>query len=164
MTALAENAWYVIKTKPRQEERALQCLDNQGFEVFGPKLHVKRLRRGKRTNVVEPMFPGYLFVRPDNLIDQFYKLRSAYGVNNVLKFGDSIPTLPQQWIDDLRSIGDQEESGAPKVGDHVEVKEGPFRGYMAKIVELDGESRCFVLLEWMQKKVRANFSYNELTL
>ncbi|MBT43404.1 MAG: transcription/translation regulatory transformer protein RfaH [Idiomarina sp.] len=164
MEALTSDAWYVLKTKPRQDERAIQSLDNQGFEVFGPKLTVKKVRRGKRMSSVEPMFPGYVFVRPDNLIEQFYKLRNTFGVNNVLKFGDSIPTIPQSWIDDLRSMDAAAESDAPQVGDSVEIKEGPFRGYMAKIVELDGESRCFVLLEWMQKKVRANFSYSELTL
>lgn len=164
MDSLAGNAWYVLKTKPKQETRAIQSLERQGFEVFGPQLTVSKIRRGKRTKVTEPMFPGYLFVRPDNLIEQFYRLRSTYGVNNVLRFGDSIPTVPQQWIDDLKSLNDVDTEDAPKVGDEVEIKHGPFRGYMAKIVELDGESRCFVLLDWMQKQVKASFSYSELSL
>ena len=63
MEALTSDAWYVLKTKPRQDERAIQSLDNQGFEVFGPKLTVKKVRRGKRMSSVEPMFPGYVFVR-----------------------------------------------------------------------------------------------------
>ena len=49
MEALASDAWYVLKTKPRQDERAIQSLDNQGFEVFGPTLNVKKVSRGKRT-------------------------------------------------------------------------------------------------------------------
>lgn len=164
MEALKADAWYVLKTKPRQDERAIRNLDDQGFEVFGPKLTVKKVLRGKRTECIEPMFPGYVFVRPNNLVEQFYKLKNTFGVNNVLKFGDSIPTVPQSWIDDLRSMDASAESNAPQVGDSVEIKEGPFRGYMAKIVDLDGESRCFVLLEWMQKKVKASFSYNELAI
>ncbi|RXS43043.1 transcription/translation regulatory transformer protein RfaH [Idiomarina sp. 29L] len=162
MSQLDSDVWYVIRTKPKQEERAALNLENQGFEVFAPKLTVKKLRRGVRTSVVEPMFPNYLFVRLDDIIEQFYKIRSTYGVAGVLRFGNNIPKIPQQWVDEMKGVDELTDEQAPKVGDSVEIQQGPFRGFLAKIVQLDGESRCFVMLEWMQKEVKANFSYKEL--
>jgi transcriptional antiterminator RfaH len=162
MNELQPDVWYIVRTKPKQEERAILNLENQGFEVFAPELTVKKVRRGVRTSVVERMFPGYVFVKPDDIIEQFYKLRSTYGVAGVLRFGDNIPKVPQSWIDQMRGVDRLTDEQAPQVGDTVEIQQGPFRGFLAKIVKLDGESRCFVMLEWMQKEVEANFSYKEL--
>lgn len=162
MNKLEPDVWYIVRTKPKQEERAILNLENQGFGVFAPELTVKKLRRGVRTSVVERMFPGYVFVKPDNIIEQFYKLRSTYGVAGVLRFGDNIPKVPQSWIDQMRGVDQLTDEQAPQVGDTVEIQQGPFRGFLAQIVKLDGESRCFVMLEWMQKEVKANFSYKEL--
>ena len=158
------DAWYVLKSKPRQEVRAVQNLENQGFEAYCPQLMVEKIRRGVRQKVLEPMFPGYLFVHPDNLIEQFYKLRSTYGVASVLRFGDNIPQIPDEFIQQLKQLDKGEDTLAPKVGDKVEIKSGPFKGFLAKVIKLDGESRCFVMLEWMQKEVTATFSYSELAL
>lgn len=158
------DAWYVLKTKPKQEIRAVQNLENQGFEAYCPKLTVEKIRRGTRKKVVEPMFPSYVFVHPDSLVEQFYKLRSTYGVASVLRFGDNIPQISEGFIEQLKQLDNREEEQAPAPGDAVEIKTGPFKGFMAKIVKLDGESRCFVMLEWMQKQVTANFSYQDLAL
>ena len=96
--------WYVLKTKPRQEDRALENLNRQGFKCFGPKLNVERIVRGKRSLRTEPLFPGYVFVQSDELAEQFYKLRSTYGVHSLVRFGDRIPKLPQSWIDSIRGM------------------------------------------------------------
>ncbi len=164
MDSMANDGWYVLKTKPRQEDRALENLARQGFNSFGPKLAVERILRGKRTVRTEPMFPGYIFVQSDELATQFYKLRSTYGVHSVVRFGDRIPKLPQSWIDSIRGMEASAETQAPEVGDQVEITEGPFKGFLAKVVALDGESRCFLLLEWMQKEVKASMSYSELQI
>jgi transcriptional antiterminator RfaH len=156
------NAWYVLKSKPKQEIRAVQNLENQGFEAYCPHLTVEKIRRGVRKKAVEPMFPGYIFVHPDSLREQFYKLRSTYGVASIVRFGDSIPQIPDSFIQQLKQIDRTEEAQAPSIGDEVEIKTGPFKGFLAKVVKLDGESRCFVMLEWMQKDITAHFSYRDL--
>ena len=54
--------WYVVLTKPKQEERAEEHLAAQDREVFLPRVQLEKMRKGKRVDVVEPLFPGYLFV------------------------------------------------------------------------------------------------------
>ena len=41
--SMANDGWYVLKTKPRQEDRA--GFARQGFNSFGPKLAVERIAR-----------------------------------------------------------------------------------------------------------------------
>ena len=75
----------------------------------------------------------------------------------VLRFGNNIQ-IPQQ-VDEMKGVDELTDEQAPKVGDSVEIQQVPC--FLAKIVQLDGESRCFVMLEWMQKKLKPT-CYKEL--
>ena len=66
MTDLPATAWFCVKSRPRQEAVAERNLRSLGeVEVVLPRL--RRTRRGHDKNkvVVEPLFPGYLFLRFD---------------------------------------------------------------------------------------------------
>ena len=54
--------WYALQYKPAQGDRALQHLQNQDITCFYPKITVEKIKAGKRTKKLEPLFPGYLFV------------------------------------------------------------------------------------------------------
>jgi len=47
-----EKIWYLIFTKPRQEEVAYTNLRRQGYQAYLPRLRLWRMRRGKRTQVI----------------------------------------------------------------------------------------------------------------
>ena len=55
--------WYAVHSRPKQEIRALENLQNQGFETWLPMLTIEKLRRGRLAEVTEPMFSRYLFIR-----------------------------------------------------------------------------------------------------
>jgi transcriptional antiterminator RfaH len=44
--------WYVIHTKPRQEQRALENLQRQGFEAWLPMIALEKVRRSRLTQVL----------------------------------------------------------------------------------------------------------------
>ncbi len=44
--------WYAIHAKPKQEQRALENLERQGFEAWLPLITVEKLRRGRLTEVI----------------------------------------------------------------------------------------------------------------
>ena len=52
-TPTGEGAWYAVHTKPKQENRALENLQNQGFECFLPLLEIEKVRRGKVQTVMK---------------------------------------------------------------------------------------------------------------
>lgn len=83
--------------------------------------------------------------------------------------GEQPATIPDALIEALRNIeldphtrNTAEHQSSPQVNDNVEISTGPFAGFVAKIIELDGDSRCIVLLDWLQQEVKATFSYNDV--
>lgn len=54
--------WYVIRHKPFEGFRARNAIRRLGFEVHWPRVIV---RVPRRNDVIEPLFPGYLFARFD---------------------------------------------------------------------------------------------------
>ena len=71
--------WYLVKAKVREELRAVDNLENQGFEAYCPQY----LEKGRSA----VLFPGYLFVRlgSDDL-ERFHKIRSTRGVTAMVTF------------------------------------------------------------------------------
>ncbi|RUO74536.1 transcription/translation regulatory transformer protein RfaH [Pseudidiomarina sediminum] len=163
------SAWYVIQTKPKQEQRARTHLENLAFDVALPMLSIERVRRGKRTAVSEPLFPSYIFVKVDAASPNFHRIRSTLGVSKLVKFGETPAQVSDDVVSQMLCFSEKNETAqqldpnaAPQVGDQVEIVEGPFSGLLAKVVALDGASRCVVLLDFLQKQVRAEFALSSL--
>ena len=141
--------WYVVQTKPGQAARACAELENQGFDLFFPQLCVEKIRRGKRVELMEPLFPGYLFIWLSDVESNWRPIRSTRGVSRLLTFGDKPAVVPHDAVEALRQrlrvTSDPEQRLKPK--QKVSITEGPFRGLEAVFVEYDGEQRAFLLLE-----------------
>jgi transcription elongation factor/antiterminator RfaH len=143
--------WYVVNTKPRNEERAAMNLLNGGIEVLAPKLKLRKFKEGKFVHVVEPMFPGYIFVR-FHPVDDFRMVKYARGVKTIVHFGGRIIPLQDEMIEFIRT---KLENGVasvekPKIGkgEKVFIKDGPFKGFSGIFEdELDGKERVAILLE-----------------
>src|SRR5437867_9652279 len=56
--------WYVVQTKPHQEERVIAHLSlrSRAIESFLPKIEIVRRHAGRRIKHLDPLFPTYLFV------------------------------------------------------------------------------------------------------
>ncbi|WP_417547453.1 transcription/translation regulatory transformer protein RfaH [Marinobacter segnicrescens] len=145
--------WYAIQHKPAQGDRALENLQNQDARCFYPKVTVERIRAGKRTTRLEPLFPGYLFINIDPSDPLWGKLRSTRGVLRVVGFGGKPVPVPDEVIeyiyDGLTAV---EEQGGLKKGEKIEIQEGPFRGVEGIFQAYDGEERAIVLISFMQKQ------------
>jgi transcriptional antiterminator RfaH len=129
-TSVPGKSWYLIYTKPRQEEVALTNLTRQGFGAYLPRLRQSRKRRGKRVLVVEPLFPRYLFIHLDSHTDNWIPIRSTLGVMSLVRFGTEPARVPDDLVAHLKSQQGAEglhEWAEPKfaVGDRARVAEGP---------------------------------------
>ncbi len=143
--------WYVLQIKPRQEQRALENLCNQGFECLLPMYTRERLRRGHRELVEEPLFPRYLFIRLDQISSNWYALRSSYGVANIVRFGDVPASLPDAVVEQFTRIQPADRH-LFQPGETVHIASGPFVGLEGIFDRDDGEQRVFILLDFMSKQ------------
>src|SRR5690606_34340784 len=95
-------AWLVIHTRPKQEFRALQHLQNQSYTCYLPTVQAIRPLRGKLTPCSEPLFFRYIFVRVNPSSCRITSLSSTRGVSKLVAFGGRFATVPDEMIDALR--------------------------------------------------------------
>jgi len=147
MTETNNTAWYVVHTKPRQEVRALENLQNQGFTCFLPTMQVQKLRHQRVQTVTEPMFSRYLFIQLDDQTQNWGPIRSTLGVSKLVSFGPQPAKVPAEFIEFLKDAPPEtlERMFAP--GDSVQVASGPLQGLEGKYIAHDGETRAFVLVD-----------------
>lgn len=158
-------SWYLVHTKPRQEDIALANLQRQGYECYLPQMRIERIRRRKTEVATEPMFPRYLFIRLDSS-DQgksWSPIRSTLGVSQLVHFGARAAKVDNTLVDLLR----QRERALPTEamfhsGDSVVVTDGPFAGIEAIFQTADAERRAFILLEILAKPVSMHIDAGRL--
>ena len=155
--------WYVIHTKPRQEQRALLNLEQQGYECYLPMVTVEKLRKGALSLVEEPLFARYLFIRLDVSLSGkgWGSIRSTLGVSCLVTFGGEPAKVDDRLIDILRTQKD-DLCGQPQrlfaQGECVLIADGPFAGIEAIYQMNDGESRALVLVKLLSKPVQLKIS------
>ena len=143
--------WYVIHTKPRQEQRALENLQRQGFEAWLPMIALEKVRRSRLTQVTEPMFSRYLFIRLDTTQTNWSPIRSTWGVSKLVSFGNVPAAVPDALIDMLRESPPLTPQRLMNPGDEVQLVEGPLRGLRGIYQQHDGEARAMVLIELLSQ-------------
>lgn len=151
--------WYAVHCKPLQDARAEEHLRNQAYEVFRPQIRRRRRQGGRFRQMVESMFPGYLFIRLDKVRENWAPIRSTRGVAGLVRLGAETPVVPEPVIDELKRRADGDNciewvAGDYRPNERIRITEGPLAGYEALFTGRSGEERVIVLLEIMQRVQR----------
>ena len=164
----ASLAWYVIHTKPRQEQRALANLMQQGYQCFLPMISLEKLSRGRVSLVEEPLFPRYLFICLDHGRhgQNWAPIRSTIGVSGLVTVGSS----PAKMHPDLIDVLLQQQEGLSdtperlfKSGERLLIGSGAFAGLEAVYQMASGVNRAMVLIELMGKLAPMQIMPSSLT-
>lgn len=161
--------WFAVRSKPRQEARAEENLRRQGFEVYFPRIRERRLRAGRWVSQVEPLFPGYLFVRVVPGASNVSPIRSTLGVRGLVAFGHSLKAVPDAVIEFLHSREDLEsgylvaEGPAFDKGDRVSILNGPFTGLTAVFEMKTPGDRAMLLVSLLGRENRLVFDLDQLS-
>jgi transcriptional antiterminator RfaH len=150
--------WYLIHTKPRQEQLALDNLERQGYECYLPYLPDEKLLNGLLTIVDKPLFPRYLFIRlgHDHTSKSWAPIRSTLGVSTLVRFGTEPAKIADELIGILRRNERQLQLSPEKLfklGERVTLTESPFAGIEGIYQMAEGERRVMVLIEILSKSV-----------
>ena len=160
-------AWYLIYTKPQQEEIALLNLERQGYEAYLPKVSGLKRKQGRSIKTVVPMFPRYVFIHLDNQTDNWAPIRSTLGVANLVRFGMDAARVPDKLIGELHSRQNVDGLVALpnkdyKEGQRVRIAVGPFEGYEAIFSEKQAQNRVLVLLKIAESFVNLKLDQQEI--
>lgn len=162
----ARPAWFLVQTRAKQAERAEEHLARQNYQVFLPRLPVEKITRGKRVQVTEPLFPGYLFLQLCPGIDNWQPVRSTRGVLRLVSFGGQPLPVSDDLIEAIRTrTADMHQPAGPvfATGEKVRIAHGPFADLDAVFQCFDGEERVVVLLHIMQREQKIRLSLQDVT-
>ncbi len=149
--------WYLIYTKPRNEDRVAANLGEAGFEILNPKIKERKFIRRKISEVLTPLFPCYVFVR-FRLPRDYRLVRYTRGVKKIVGTDHRPTPVHNEIIDSLRER--MKDSVVELVrkrfnpGDDVVIKGGPFKGLEAVFLEeMSGMERVSILLREINARV-----------
>lgn len=151
--ATCQQRWYLIHCKPRQDERALENLERQGFRCYRPVIRAERRRDGRKHLASESLFPRYLFIRLDRVNDNWYLIRSTRGVNRIVRFNNEYPQPVQDEIIEgirARLAGQAEAEPYFRPGERVRIVDGAFSQFEAIFLADDGNERVVLLFNILQ--------------
>ena len=164
----ADVAWYCFQAQSKREHLAADFLNREAeIETFAPRIsYIKRTRRGK-VRFVDPLFPGYLFVRAD--LREYYRwIMAAHGIRRLVAYGEKVPRIPDSFIEELRLRLSENQlkeipEPLPKPGMRVMIAEGPFANWEAVISgEVRSRDRVRLLLDFLGRQLEVETSLNKI--
>ncbi len=158
-----EKLWYVVNTYSGHESKVKEKLEMRTesmgmqdhiFRVIIPETTEVELKDGVKKEKVKKMFPGYILVEMDMSDEAWYIVRNTPGVTGFI--GSSghgakpTPLLPQEIDRILSAMGMSriDVDNDMNVGDKVNIVDGPFKGMIGTIDNIDKDNnRLNVLID-----------------
>lgn len=161
--------WFVVRTRVRSEGFVAAQAEAFGAEVYLPRIAIGRdWRSAEHTDLTEPLFPGYLFVRLD-LAEHFRRISRSPGVRGFLSFGDDRP-VPVE-ADIIAGLQERSPGGVFRPRDPfrpgaaVQVLSGPLAGLLGIVDRpLTGSGRVSVLLRILARQTRVEMAREALAI
>lgn len=147
-----EKRWYAIHTYAGYEDAVAKYLKQRVeymgmtdkiFEIIVPKEKKVKVRSGKRIEVEEKIYPGYVLVNMIMDNETWYVVRNTPRVSGFVGSEGKTPTpLSEEEVKILLSKLNQEEPKHKidfKIDEMVRIIDGPFKDYEGRIKEIDEE-------------------------
>jgi len=168
--------WYVVQVYAGYEDSVKADLDKHikegGLEeLFGevliPSAKMKSLFGALEDSKDQQLFPGYVLVEIDMTPEAFRLVQSS---PRVLRFlgGKSPVPLPQKEVDRIMGqikgevVVSAEKEGFA-VGGEVDIKEGPFAGFVGIIDKIDYENeKLTVMVSIFGRMTPVELSFNQI--
>ncbi len=144
--------WYAIHTYAGYENAVLrnlrQRIDSLGmndkiFNVIVPTEKKIKIKGGKRTEVEEKIYPGYILVDMIVTDDSWYVVRNTPRVTGFVGAGVNPVPLDTKEVESLFSKMEGSEVAKHKIdlemGETVLIADGPFKELEGKVAEIDQE-------------------------
>ncbi|MES2224706.1 MAG: transcription termination/antitermination protein NusG [Patescibacteria group bacterium] len=165
--------WYAIHTYSGYENAVLRNLrqrieslgmEDKIFNVVVPTEKKIKIKAGKRVEVEEKVYPGYILVDMIVTDDSWFVVRNTPRVTGFVGSGVTPVPLTQKEIDYLlgQMNDDQEAKHAIdlEVGETIIINDGPFKDSEGRVNEVDrerGKVKVFVSLFGRETPVELDF-------
>ena len=147
--------WYAIQTYSGHENKVKKLIDHRIAEEIGeapeqkeiqeaivPTQDVVEIKNGKRVTVTRRLYPGYVLVKMRANQRTMHVINNIQGVIKFVGAGTEPQPLRDDEVNKILGLAPVEEEVAPKeeipfrVGQVVEVTEGPFSDFTGTVQEI----------------------------
>lgn len=161
-----EDRWYVVRTRPFSELRAIGNLERQGYSIFCPRV-CRPVRHARKVSLVmKPVFPNYLFIALDISRVPWRSINSTRGVANLIMHGDRPQPVPRGVIESLlrhvRPDGTVDIAKPFEAGQAVRIENGPLANIIAKFERCEPDGRTRILVDLLGRVVSVVLSREAL--
>ena len=170
--ALASEArWYVVHTYSGYENKVAatitKTVENRHLEdlILDVKIPMETVTEYRDTGpreVERKLFPGYVLVKMYMTDDSWYIVRNTRGVTSFVGPGSKpVPLTPEETA--KLGIEKVEVRLSYEVGDNVKVVDGPFEGFVGKVLSINiPESRVSVNVSIMGRETPVDFDLKQV--
>lgn len=143
--------WYVVHTYSGHENKVAanlkqrietQKLTHKIFDIVVPTRNIVKVSHGKKEEIKEKIFPGYILVKMVLDDDSWLAVRTTQGVTAFVGAGNKPTPISDREVDAIRKFMAME---APKykasfsVSEAVKIVDGPFADFLGSIESIDEE-------------------------
>lgn len=166
--------YYVIRVAPRQEEKFLSLtralLKDREEEILFLRKKMTLYKQGRRTEVEQPLFPGYLFLQAEGMdVDFYWSLKKAGGFLAFLKNQNKVQELTDKdkaVLAHFLNFGEVADKSLVTFNEEnrIEVISGPMKGLEGRIVKVDRrKKRARILLDFQDSNLFVDLSFEDMT-
>ena len=146
-----KSKWYVLHTYSGHEGRVTETLiqriqtlglENRVFEILIPTQEKIQISSGKKSNVTEKIFPGYLMIRLILDDDTWLAIRTTQGITGFVGMGNKpspISAAEVKTIQKFMTISTPKFKKTFSKGEAVKITDGPFSDLLGTVNDIDDE-------------------------
>ena len=147
--------WFAIWTRSRHEKLVRDQLQQKQVEVFLPTITKWSRWKDRKKQVEWPLFPGYCFARFE--VTDRLPILKCDGVVTIVGTEGLPSPIPPVEIDSIRQLIESELAFDPcpliKEGMMVEVKAGPLKGVVGRLVRKGSHARLVLSVDLIGQAV-----------
>lgn len=170
----AVRRYFALQVVTRREARFLrvahQALEElPGVHVFWPRRSLKVRRAGRWREVLQPVFPGYLFLEAESVAGEIYqRLKTAPGFLRFLPSNHDVQPVAERDARPLAQLlryGEVVRKSVAVFDDNnrIRIIEGPLKGLEGLIVKVDRrKGRAKVKLDLYDESRLVDFGFTSM--
>ncbi|HEX7041973.1 MAG TPA: transcription termination/antitermination protein NusG [Patescibacteria group bacterium] len=164
--------WYIVHTYAGHENKVAKTLrqraetmgfENHIFDIIVPTREVTKVNSGKKTQIQEKIFPGYVIVRMVLTDESWILVRTTPGVTAFIGAGNKPTPISQKEVEAIQKFMKLDEplyKASFVVGEAVKIVDGPFSDFLGTIDSIDetkGKLRVLVSIFGRETPVELDF-------
>lgn len=166
------NHWYVVHTYSGHENKVMNTLkqrvETMGlagkiFDIVVPTRNIVQVKSGKKEEIKEKIFPGYILVKMILDDESWLAVRTTPGVTAFVGAGNKPTAISEKEVEAILKFMKME---APKykasfsVSEAVKIIDGPFADFLGSVESIDeekGKVRVLVSIFGRETPVELDF-------